>query len=105
LIRIAEADGVLLEREQGLIHTLAETWSLKALSEDLLANTPAVVQRRGEDWGLIHELAFLYVLVGHAAGDDLSADTYSYEVEQDFWDWEEAETLKAHYQQVQAEWT
>ena len=81
LIRIAEADGVLLEREQGLIHTLAETWSLKALSEDLLANTSAVVQRRGEDWGLIHELAFLYILVGHAAGDDLSADTVDVMVE------------------------
>lgn len=75
LIRIAEADGVLLEREQGLIHTLAETWSLKALSEDLLANTSAVVQRRGEDWGLIHELAFLYILVGHSDGEDLSSDT------------------------------
>ena len=31
------------------------------------------------------------------------ADSYS--VEQDFWEWEEAETLKAHYQEVQAEWT
>ena len=39
------------------------------------------------------------------AEDDLPADAYSYEGEQDFWDWEEAETLKAHYQQVQAEWT
>ncbi len=75
LIRIAEADGVLLEREQGLIHTLAEAWSLKALSEDLLENTSAVVQRRGEDWGLIHELAFLYILVGHAADEDLSGST------------------------------
>ena len=75
LIRIAEADGVLLEREQGLIHTLAEAWSLKGLSEDLLEDTSAVVQRRGEDWGLIHELAFLYILVGHSADDDLSADT------------------------------
>ena len=38
--------------------------------------------------------------------DDLPADAYSHEVEQDFWDWEEAETLKGHYyQQVQAEWT
>ena len=39
------------------------------------------------------------------AEDDLPADAYSYEVEQDFWDWEEAETLKTHYQEVQAEWT
>jgi len=75
LIRIAEADGVLLEREQGFIHALAEAWSLKELSEELLENTSAVVQRRDEDWGLIHELAFLYILVGHSAEDDLSPDT------------------------------
>ena len=30
---------------------------------------------------------------------------FSYNVEQDFWTWEEAETLKAHYRQGQAEWT
>lgn len=75
LIRIAEADGVLLEREQGFIHTLAEAWSLKQLSEELLKDTSAVVQRRGENWGLIHELAFLYILVGHSAGDELSSGT------------------------------
>jgi len=75
LIRIAEADGVLLEREQGFIHTLAESWSLKELSEELLEDTSVVVQRRGEDWSLIHELAFLYLLVGHSDGEDLSSDT------------------------------
>lgn len=74
LIRLAEADGVLLEREQGLIHTLADAWSLKRLSKELVADTSAVVQRRGEDWGLIHELAFLYVLVAHSAEEDLSSD-------------------------------
>jgi hypothetical protein len=37
--------------------------------------------------------------------DDLPDDAYSYEVEQDFWEWEEAETLKAQYQKVQAGWT
>lgn len=75
LIRIAEADGVLLEREQGFIHTLAESWSLKELSEKLLENTSVVVQRRGEDWSLIHELAFLYILVGHSDGEELTPDT------------------------------
>lgn len=39
------------------------------------------------------------------AEDDLPDDSYSYDVEQDYWEWEEAETLKAHYQQVQTEWT
>ena len=37
--------------------------------------------------------------------NDLPVDAYTQEVEEDFWDWEEAETLKAHYQQVQKEWT
>lgn len=74
LIEIAEADGVLLEREMGLIHTLAENWSLKRLTEELVADTSAVVQRRGEDWGLIHELAFLYILVAHSAEDELTSD-------------------------------
>ncbi len=74
VMRIAEADGVLLEREQGLIHILADAWSLKQLSEDLLEDTTAVVQRQPEDWGLIHELAFIYIVVAHSANDDLSSD-------------------------------
>lgn len=73
VMRIAEADGVLLEREQGLIHLLADAWSLKQMGEDLMADTSAVVQRKGEDWGLIHELAFLYVIVAHSADNDLSS--------------------------------
>lgn len=39
------------------------------------------------------------------AEDDLPGDAYEYDVEQDFWQWEEAETLKAHYEKVQDEWT
>lgn len=74
VMRIAEADGVLLEREQGLIHLLADAWSLKQLSEELLQDTSAVVQRKGQDWGLIHELAFLYIVVAHSANNDLSSD-------------------------------
>jgi uncharacterized tellurite resistance protein B-like protein len=72
VMEIAEADGVLLEREQGLIHVLAEAWSLKQLSRELLDETSAAVQREGEDWGLIHELAFLYIVVAHSANNDLS---------------------------------
>ena len=29
--------------------------------------------------------------------DQLDQDSYSYEVEKDFWEWEKAETLKKHY--------
>ena len=74
VIRIAEADGVLLEREQGLIHTVAEAWSLKRLSKELIDDSAAVIQRHGEEWGLIHELAFIYLVVAHGANNELSAD-------------------------------
>lgn len=74
VMRIAEADGVLLEREQGLIHILADAWSLKQMSEELIEDTTAVIQRKGEDWGLIHELAFLYIIVAHSANNDLSSE-------------------------------
>ena len=39
------------------------------------------------------------------AENDLSEDAHSQSVEQDFWEWEEAEILKTHYQQVRSEWT
>lgn len=74
VMRIAEADGVLLEREQGLIHILADAWSLKEMSEELLRDTSVVVQRKGENWGLIHELAFLYIIVAHSSNDDLATE-------------------------------
>lgn len=74
VVNVAEADGVLLEREQGLIHLLADAWSLKQLSEELIQDTAAVVQRKGEDWGLIHELAFLYIVVAHSANNDLTGE-------------------------------
>jgi len=35
----------------------------------------------------------------------LPQDSYSFEVEQDFWEWEEAESLKAHYESLKKEWT
>jgi len=74
VMHIAEADGVLLERERGLIQIVADAWSLKQMSEELLQDTSAVLQRQGENWGLIHELAFLYIIVAHSTDDDLSND-------------------------------
>ena len=34
----------------------------------------------------------------------LEKDSYSFDVEQDFWRWEEAETLKNHYEALKEEW-
>lgn len=77
VIRIAEADGVLLEREQGLISRVAKAWSLRQLEQELLDDSDATFQARGEDWGLIHELAFLFLVVAHIANNELSDDEIS----------------------------
>jgi len=34
----------------------------------------------------------------------LIKDSYSFDVERDFWEWEEAETLKKHYEILKSEW-
>ncbi|MBW2570057.1 MAG: hypothetical protein JRE47_12025 [Deltaproteobacteria bacterium] len=34
----------------------------------------------------------------------LKKDAYAFDVEQDFWEWEEAETLKTHYEELAAQW-
>ena len=35
----------------------------------------------------------------------LKKDTYAFETERDFWEWEEAETLKRHYKTLAEQWT
>jgi hypothetical protein len=37
--------------------------------------------------------------------ETLPKDSYDFDTERDFWKWEEAETLKAHYGQLRQEWT
>ena len=34
----------------------------------------------------------------------LAADPYSYEVEKDFWEWEQAVTLQRHYESLRPQW-
>ena len=35
----------------------------------------------------------------------LKKDTYAFDTERDFWEWEEAETLKRHYETLAEQWT
>jgi len=34
----------------------------------------------------------------------LAEDAYSYEVEKDFWEWEQAVTLQGHYESLRLQW-
>ncbi len=60
---IAEVDGILLQREEHLISTLAEAWSLRGLEEDAEID---------DDWDLIRQMTLIYVVVAHSTDNDLS---------------------------------
>lgn len=71
VVRIAEADGILLTSERGLIDTLARVWDVKATKNRLLDATTAHVEEL-PDWSLLHDLALLYVVLAHSTDNDLS---------------------------------
>ncbi len=71
VVRIAEADGILLSTEQSLIATLGAVWSLRTLSERLVDDSPVAVEAV-PGWGLLHDLALIYLVVAHSADDELA---------------------------------
>lgn len=40
----------------------------------------------------------------HTKKNTLEANAYSFSTEKDFWEWEEAETLKKHYEEIKMQW-
>jgi hypothetical protein len=40
----------------------------------------------------------------HLKEGTLKKDAYSFDTEKDFWQWEEAETLKKHYEEIKGQW-
>ncbi|MFB6272025.1 MAG: TerB family tellurite resistance protein [Salinibacter sp.] len=73
LVRIAQADGVLLESERELIHSLATAWDLKQL-RGAEADAGLTIEDRGENWDVLHELAFLFVQGGESTDEGLDSD-------------------------------
>ena len=71
VVTIAEADGVLLASERGLIATLASAWEMKSLGDDLLAQTTVATEERPH-WSLLHDVALVYVVLAHGTDGDLS---------------------------------
>lgn len=69
VVRIAEADGIVLTREQNLISLLAEVWGLKEMGDDLLEQTRATHGDR--PWSLLHDMGLLYLVVAHSADNTL----------------------------------
>lgn len=73
-----------------------ETALWKVLSEYIELKTEQLNQaiaRFEEKWGMSFD-----EFARRSAAGKLAKDTYSWEVEQDFWQWEQAVTLLEHYQ-------
>lgn len=73
IVRIAEADGVLLSNERGLISTLAEVWNLKATEQNLLTNLGAGTQEH-PSWSLLHDIGLIYLVLAHSTDNELSKE-------------------------------
>ena len=71
VVRIAEADGVLLSSEQGLISMLAEVWELKGAGRSLLEKSDVKVEERPA-WSLMHDISLIYLVVAHASNNELT---------------------------------
>ena len=63
LLSIAQADGVVLEPERRLLAALAECWDLPA--PEGRTSEPAA-------WDVLHDLAYVYLVLAHATDHDLS---------------------------------
>ncbi|MFB6225532.1 MAG: hypothetical protein ABEI13_03705 [Candidatus Paceibacteria bacterium] len=72
LVEIAEKDGIILKEEKNAINVISYKWSIKNIGDEMIEKASAVVQKRGEDWSLLHELAFLFILVFHSSGNEMS---------------------------------
>ncbi|MDZ4701589.1 MAG: TerB family tellurite resistance protein [Rhodothermales bacterium] len=71
IVRIAEADGVLLSSESSLIATLADIWGLRETGARLLAQTTATVVDEPA-WSLLHDMALICIVLAHSTDNNLS---------------------------------
>lgn len=71
IVRIAEADGVLLHRERGLITFLATIWEMKTTGLRLIEQV-SVPEEQVPTWSLLHDISLMYVVMAHSTDNDLS---------------------------------
>ncbi|MDA0752463.1 MAG: TerB family tellurite resistance protein [Bacteroidetes bacterium] len=71
VMRVAEADGVLLNAEQNLLSVLAGAWDIKATKDRLIEESSARMENDPE-WSLMHDTALMYIIMGHSTDGDLT---------------------------------
>lgn len=73
VMRIAEADGVLLNAEQNLLSVLAGAWDIKATKDRLIEESTARMEN-DPDWSVMHDIALMYIIMGHSTDGDLTEE-------------------------------
>jgi hypothetical protein len=73
VMRVAEADGILLNAEQNLLSVLAGAWDIKA-TKDRLIEESTVQLENDPEWSVMHDIALMYIIMGHSTDGQL-ADT------------------------------
>jgi uncharacterized tellurite resistance protein B-like protein len=71
IVRIAEADGIMLVSERSLIRALSQEWGLKATADILLGRSTAV-DETAKGWTLLHDIGLVYLVVAHSTDNELS---------------------------------
>lgn len=71
VVRIAEADGVLLSTERNLINRVAEAWEIKSIAEQLLEASQAAVET-GPDWSYLHDIGLTYLIMAHTSDEKIT---------------------------------
>ena len=69
LMQVAEADGIILGNERGLLASLAECWGVLLTPEQ---QRRTVRPRDVEPWTMLHHLAFIYLMLAHGTDNELS---------------------------------
>lgn len=69
-MRIAEADGILLNSEQNILSIIAAVWDIRATKERLLRETLVDIEEHPE-WSVLHDIAFLFIVMAHGADGEL----------------------------------
>jgi hypothetical protein len=98
-ITVSPRAGVLLTQVTETADLETALW--KVLSEYIDLKIGFLRQRIQEfesKWGMTFDQ-----FSERCQAENLGQDPYAYEVEHDFWEWEQAETLLRHYQALQAQ--
>jgi len=64
-----------------------------------IKNLKEIINNFQEKWGMDFEQ-----FKKNITENDTQKDLYSFESEKDFWEWEEAVTLKNHYEDIKNQW-